>query len=61
MSVLHVTVGTASAEIAPFEARGLVERWRGQPGPGAQEPGGHGVQCILLAGLRGTGRVLGMY
>lgn len=53
--VLHVTIGTADADIAPFEARGLVEAWRA-----AGKRATDGLHCIDIEAQRSSGRVMGL-
>ena len=57
VDVLHVTVGTGDDTIPPYEARGLVEAWRG--GRRFMEQGGR-VRYIDLKGSSTSGRVVGM-
>ena len=50
---LHVTIGTRSKDVNPFEARALVESWRNGQNP---TPGG----AISLKDASSRGRIKGL-
>jgi tRNA ligase len=65
---LHITVGTRSEEISAYESRGIVAVARAgiAAGSGAGEgeevvEGGGKVRWISVAGIKGEGRVRGMW
>ncbi|WVR06422.1 hypothetical protein IAU60_003453 [Kwoniella sp. DSM 27419] len=67
-SVLHVTVGTVSEEVAPYESRGLMRLLTENVASGREEgqadevvEGGGQVKWVKIGPIKGEGRVRGMY
>lgn len=69
-AALHVTVGTKSEGIAPYESRGVVKKAREAIASGASESGGEcdevvegggKVRWVAVQGIKNEGRVRGMY